>query len=177
MGLATPTAVMVGSGVGAANGLLIKGGAVLEEAHQVDTVIFDKTGTITTGRAILGEHMEFLESANVESEKLLQYLPSSVGKHNIALWLASCAEMNSEHPLAGAIVNAAKRDFGSDFTFSREGVQVSESSIFPGEGVEATITRQGWGRWKVRVGKGTFAKGFVQNSEDESDSTLKKNQR
>ena len=161
LGLATPTAVMVGTGVGASNGLLIKGGAVLEEAHKIDTIIFDKTGTITTGRAVLGEHMEFLANTNTKSEKLLQKLPSGVGSHNIAFWLAACAEMNSEHPLAGSIVNAAKQDFGSDFTFSREGVEVSNSTVLPGQGVEATVSRKGWGRWIVRVGKGSFANGAI----------------
>jgi Cu+-exporting ATPase len=159
LGLATPTAVMVGTGVGASNGLLIKGGAVLEQAHQINTVIFDKTGTITTGRAVLGKREDFLENANESSDDLLQNLPSSIGKHNIVLWVAACAEMNSEHPLAGAIVNAAKKDFGSDFTFSCDGVEVSDSEVIPGEGVQAIVSKPGWGRWVVRVGKGSFAKG------------------
>lgn len=165
LGLATPTAVMVGTGVGASNGLLIKGGAVLEEAHKIDTIIFDKTGTITTGRAVLGEHMEFLDNGSTTFEKILQNLPSAIGSHNIAFWLASCAEMNSEHPLAGSIVNAAKQDFGSDFTFSREGVQVSNSTVLPGQGVEATVSRRGWGRWIVRVGKRSFANGTIDSDE------------
>ena len=172
LGLATPTAVMVGTAVGASNGLLIKGGAVLEEAHQVDTVIFDKTGTMTTGRAVLGEQIEFLSSSSDEhSEKLLQNLPSRIGKNNIALWLASCAEMNSEHPLAGAIVNAAKKVFGGDFTCSHEGVEVSNSTIIPGKGVEALVSKQGWGQWVVRVGKGSFVTGD-SNEKDEGGSDI-----
>ena len=157
-------------GVGAANGLLIKGGAVLEEAHNIDTIIFDKTGTITTGRAVLGERTEFLDQSNKSSETILHNLPRSVGKDNLALWLASCAEMNSEHPLAGAIVNSAKNNFGGDFTFASEGVEVGNSTIIPGEGVEATVSKKGWGRWTVRVGKGSFARGDLGSNESEGVS-------
>jgi len=156
LGLATPTAVMVGTGVGASNGLLIKGGAVLEEAHSIDTVIFDKTGTITTGRAVLGERMEFLDDAPDDSiDPLLQNLPDGVDKKSIALWLAACAEMNSEHPLASAIVNGAKGSIGGRFA-SGEDSSVADFSVVPGCGVEATVSRNGWGKWVVRVGKDSF---------------------
>ena len=155
LGLATPTAVMVGTGVGASNGLLIKGGAVLEEAHGVDTVIFDKTGTMTTGRAIVNERMEFLDDT-VDSDPVIQNLPSSVHKGCLALWLAACTEMNSEHPLAHAIVAAAKGVFGNDFTCSRENVSVKNFVAVPGGGVESIIEKKEWGRWKVRVGKRSF---------------------
>jgi Cu+-exporting ATPase len=155
LGLATPTAVMVGTGVGASNGLLIKGGAVLEEAHSVDTVIFDKTGTMTTGRAIVNERMEFLDDTD-DSDPVIQNLPNSVNKGCIALWLAACAEMNSAHPLAHAIVAAAKGVFGNDFTCSRDNVSVSNFITVPGGGVESVIEKKDWGRWKVRVGKRSF---------------------
>lgn len=105
--------------------------------------------------------MEFFDRVDSNTEILLQNLPRSVGGHNITLWLAACAEMNSEHPLAQAIVNSAKQAFGGDFTYSREGVEVSESNIIPGEGVEAIIYKKGWGRWIVRVGKGSFVKGSI----------------
>jgi Cu+-exporting ATPase len=174
LGLATPTAVMVGTGVRASNGLLIKGGAILEKAHEINTVIFDKTGTITTGRAVLGKCEDFLENVNGSSDELLQNLPTSIGRQNIVLWLAACAEMNSEHPLAGAIFNAAKKDSGSDFTFSQDGVQVSNSTVIPNKGVEAVVTKEGWGRWIVRVGKGSFAKG---SGTTRTESTLNPDQR
>ena len=174
LGLATPTAVMVGTGIGAQNGLLIKGGAVLENAHQIDTVIFDKTGTITTGRAVLGERIEFLDNAK-DSDELLQNLPSRVDKHCLSLWLAACAEMNSEHPLGLAIVNSAKSIFGSDFTASQEGVKVRDNITFSGEGVEALISRDGWGTWRVRVGKRSFVhmnQGNIKNIDALNDITF-----
>jgi Cu+-exporting ATPase len=172
LGLATPTAVMVGTGVGASNGLLIKGGAVLENAHQVDTVVFDKTGTLTTGRATLGERMEFMDNAK-EDDLLLQSLPTKVDKHNLCVWLAACAEMNSEHPLAQAITNGSKTIIGMDFTCAKDGVNVSKCVVVPGQGVEALVSRQGWGSWWVRVGKSTFAKA-VPGCTGEDDKDLQR---
>lgn len=166
LGLATPTAVMVGTGVGATNGLLIKGGAVLEDAHKVDTVVLDKTGTITTGRATLGERIEFMDNSS-DDNFLLQNLPSKVDKHNLCLWLAACAEMNSEHPLAQAIVNYAKTAIGFDFTCSKEGVKVSKCAVIPGNGVEALVQKEGWGSYWVRVGKREFAKAKLGSTNNE----------
>jgi len=168
LGLATPTAVMVGTGVGASNGILIKGGAVLENAHEVDTVILDKTGTITTGRAVLGERMEFLDSAKSD-DPLIQNLPPSIDKDYLCLWLAACAEMTSEHPLAQAIVNGSKTLIGTDYTCSADGVMVSECSVIPGKGVEALVSREGWGKWWVRVGQSSFA-----NSKPGAESKITK---
>ena len=84
LGLATPTAIMVGTGLGAENGILIKGGEPLEIAHKVNAIVFDKTGTLTEGR---------LTVTNTEGDVLA---------------LAASLEYGSEHPLAEAIVNYAK---------------------------------------------------------------------
>lgn len=158
LGLATPTAVMVGTGVGATNGLLIKGGAVLEAAHSVDTVIFDKTGTITSGRAVLAEKKEFVSHAgDAELDPLLAGLPAKVKKEDVALWLASCAETSSEHPLAKAVVNSARGKWGGDVTLSSDGVVVTDFNIVPGRGVECIVSRRGWGSWNVRVGNWIWA--------------------
>jgi Cu+-exporting ATPase len=173
LGLATPTAVMVGTGVGARNGLLIKGGAALEAAHAVDTVILDKTGTITTGKAVLGEVVEFITNNNSSSKEneqddpLLQNLPSKIPKHEVALWLAACAELSSEHPLAKAIVNAAKSRWGGDVSCSKDGVQVSELHMIPGAGVECVVSKPDWGTWKVRVGNQHWANDFVPDDEND----------
>ncbi|SPF41468.1 Copper-transporting ATPase 2 [Syntrophobacter sp. SbD1] len=90
MGLATPTAVMVGTGLGAENGILIKGGESLERAHHLDTIVFDKTGTITRGEP----EVTGIAAAHGFSESEL-------------LSMAASVESLSEHPLARAITKAA----------------------------------------------------------------------
>ncbi|KAK1372641.1 putative copper-transporting ATPase HMA5 [Heracleum sosnowskyi] len=92
LGLATPTAVMVGTGVGATQGILIKGGQALESAHKVNCIVFDKTGTLTMGKPL------------VVNTKLLRNMVLGEFYELIA-----AAEVNSEHPLAKAIVEYAKK--------------------------------------------------------------------
>ncbi|MGC6768678.1 heavy metal translocating P-type ATPase [Enterococcus sp. LJL51] len=91
LGLATPTAIMVGTGKGAENGVLIKSGDALETTHKIQTIVFDKTGTITEGKPVV---TDILVKNNLSEQELLQY--------------AASAEKGSEHPLGEAIVNAAQ---------------------------------------------------------------------
>ncbi|MGB5049453.1 MAG: copper-translocating P-type ATPase, partial [Caldilineaceae bacterium] len=93
MGLATPTSIMVGVGKGAENGILFKNSAALEQAHKLQVIVLDKTGTITRGQPSVTDVVESEQSA-VKSEKLLH--------------LAASAERGSEHPLGEAIVRAAQ---------------------------------------------------------------------
>ncbi|KAJ6703601.1 ATP7 ISOFORM B [Salix viminalis] len=92
LGLATPTAVMVGTGVGASQGVLIKGGQALESAHKVNCIIFDKTGTLTIGKPVV------VKTTLLKSMVLQDFYE-----------LIAATEMNSEHPLAKAIVEYAKK--------------------------------------------------------------------
>ena len=89
LGLATPTAIMVGTGKGAENGVLFKGGEALETAHHIQAIIFDKTGTLTEGKPTLTDLIPY----DIDSDVLLRYTAS--------------AEQGSEHPLAQAIVKGA----------------------------------------------------------------------
>ena len=93
LGLATPTSVMVGTGKGAENGILIKGAESLELAHKIQTIVLDKTGTITEGKPTVTEFVTVRGTANRNELKLLQ--------------LAAAVERNSEHPLAEAVVRYA----------------------------------------------------------------------
>jgi Cu+-exporting ATPase len=115
LGLATPTAIMVGTGRGAARGILIKSAQALEAAQRVDTVAFDKTGTLTVGRPQL---TDVLVCADIGEDEAVRLLAS--------------AELRSEHPLAGAVLDAAKS----------RGLSLSEPEsfeYFPGEGVHARV--------------------------------------
>ena len=115
LGLATPTAIIVGTGKGAERGILIRNGEALERAHQIDTVLLDKTGTLTRGEPAVTDVVAALSSS-----------PDEV------LRLAASVERNSEHPLAEAVVKAALE----------KNLQLSPSSDFnaiPGQGVEASV--------------------------------------
>jgi P-type Cu+ transporter len=115
MGLATPTAIMVGTGRGAEAGVLIRGGEALEQAHRVDTIIFDKTGTLTRGRP---EVAELVPVAGTAQDELLA--------------VAAAAEQGSEHPLGAAIVQRAG-DQGISMP------AVSSFEALAGHGVEAVV--------------------------------------
>ncbi|MEK7074067.1 MAG: heavy metal translocating P-type ATPase, partial [Patescibacteria group bacterium] len=115
LGLATPTAIMVGTGVGAEHGILIKGGEPLESASKINTIVFDKTGTITKGKP---------EVTNVEDLGELD--------EEEVLMISASLEKQSEHPLAEAIYSYAQE----------EGVvlkEVDKFSAIPGHGVKGTI--------------------------------------
>ncbi|WP_128896521.1 heavy metal translocating P-type ATPase [Longirhabdus pacifica] len=111
LGLATPTSIMVGTGKGAEQGILFKGGEHLENTHKIDTIILDKTGTITKGKPVV---------TNFESneEDILSYLYT--------------AERSSEHPLAEAIVTYAQEQGAQEKV-------LEHFSAIPGHGIEATM--------------------------------------
>lgn len=94
LGLATPTAILVGSSLGAEQGLLIRGGDVLEQVHRLDTIVFDKTGTLTTGHPTVTDCL-VLDPATLSTDELLQ--------------LAATVESGAQHPLANAIVQQAQK--------------------------------------------------------------------
>ena len=115
LGLATPTAIMVGTGRGAANGILFKSAEAIENAHTVNTVVLDKTGTVTEGRPVVTD-IVVPEGQNVDS----------------LLTLAASLEKLSEHPLGEAIVTEA----------GRRGLALQKAADFiqtPGQGIAATV--------------------------------------
>lgn len=115
LGLATPTAIMVGTGKGAENGVLIKSGDALETTHQIQTIVFDKTGTITEGKP---EVTDILVTDSISEEELLRF--------------AASAEKGSEHPLGEAIVAGALE--------KQLSLKIPEAfQAIPGQGIQVTI--------------------------------------
>ena len=114
LGLATPTAIMVGTGRGAANGILIKSASALEAAHNIDTVILDKTGTVTEGKPIVTD-----------------IIPHSITEDEL-LSFAAAVEKLSEHPLAEPIINEAQAR-------NLELPPASDYRLLPGQGLEAQV--------------------------------------
>mgnify|MGYP002473965733 CR=1 FL=1 len=118
LGLATPVAIMVGTGKGAENGILIKSAEALETLHTIDTVVLDKTGTLTQGRPVVTDIIP-VDNPEVKEDDLL--------------WIAYCLEKPSEHPLAAAIVEEAER---RDLSLG----PVSSFEAIHGRGVRAELS-------------------------------------
>lgn len=118
LGLATPVAIMVGTGKGAENGILIKSGDALETAHQIDTVVLDKTGTITQGKPVVTDII-CVAGKNADKAQLLQ--------------IAGSIEKGSEHPLAEAIVNYCETN-----NIALE--KVTDFNALFGKGIEGTVS-------------------------------------
>ena len=130
LGLATPTAIMVGTGLGASNGILIRNGEILEVAHKIDTVVLDKTGTITEGKPKVVEVMGF----DYKEDELLK--------------LAGAVENVSEHPLASAVVEAA---YGDAANVSKD-YDITQFENISGMGIVAKVMYGGTNQYSVAIG-------------------------
>jgi Cu+-exporting ATPase len=134
LGLATPTAIMVGTGKGAQYGVLIKSGAALETAHKIGVVVLDKTGTITEGKPKVTDII-LMERAGTHVESSAGGVSISVyssGGHNSLLQLAASGEKGSEHPLGEAIVRAAEEHGLPLFP-------AEQFEAIPGRGIQTVI--------------------------------------
>ncbi|MBK5211775.1 MAG: copper-translocating P-type ATPase [Coriobacteriia bacterium] len=143
LGLATPTAIMVGTGKGAENGILIKSGEALETAYKIKAIVFDKTGTLTYGKPVVTEAESF-------------------GDFDRSLFfrLAAALEKSSEHPLAEAIVNHAKE-------LELELPSVENFAAVPGHGVHGVVDghRVALGNRKLMAEEGIDVGGFATRIE------------
>lgn len=124
LGLATPTAIMVGTGRGAAKGILIKSAEALEITHSIDTVVLDKTGTVTQGKPVVTDVIALEADGKTAGENTQAYTK--------LLQLAFSLEKMSSHPLAEAIVKKAE---ACSATFQ----EVSDYEMIPGQGIAGTI--------------------------------------
>lgn len=159
LGLATPTAIMVGTGVGASHGILIKSGEALEMAHKIDTVVLDKTGTITEGKPQVTDILVYKTSdcgpdgCGVEAHAKMQ--------QDLLVLAASCEQM-SEHPLGQAIVEEAKA----------KGMALVMPESFEsktGEGIEAVLEQD-----NIAIGNRKMMQrlGISLKEADEAASTM-----
>ncbi|MCJ1402814.1 hypothetical protein MMC11_006035 [Xylographa trunciseda] len=146
LGLSTPTAVMVGTGVGALNGILVKGGAALETATKITHVVFDKTGTLTIGKM------------SVSETKLEDTWENSEWRRRLWWTLMGLAEMGSEHPIGKAIVNAAKKelDIGSDGMIDGS---IGDFRAIVGQGISAFVEPTSSAqreRYQIHIGNASY---------------------
>lgn len=156
LGLATPTSVMVGTGVAAQAGILIKGGDTLEVAHQIQTIILDKTGTLTEGKPVVTDYVTVLGTADSNEIKLLE--------------LAAGIERNSEHPLAEAIVQYAQAQ-GVSFLLP----EPENFTAIPGAGVQGIVggklVQIGTSRWLNELGINTEKLAYIRDRWEEVGKT------
>jgi Cu+-exporting ATPase len=131
LGLATPTAIMVGTGKGAENGILIKGGEALETAHRINTIVFDKTGTLTEGKPEVTDVI-VIGGGSLPSGSS-PVTPPRLSAENLLLRIAASAEKGSEHPLGQAIVQGAQNQ-------GLELFGIDSFKAITGRGIEVELT-------------------------------------
>jgi len=143
LGLATPTAIMVATGRGAEQGILIKGGEPLEAAEKIQAIIFDKTGTLTHGKPEVTDIRIMNQESRITEKEILQ--------------IAGSLEASSEHPLAEAIVNKAKAE-GIEF------IEVANFQAVPGKGVEGKVGGKKYLLGNVRLIEEVISKSMIHDS-------------
>lgn len=143
LGLATPTAIMVGTGKGAEYGILIKGGEALESTHKINTIVFDKTGTITEGKP---EVTDIITIKGLSKQRLLQ--------------IAASAEKGSEHPLGEAIVRGAEKE-------NLDTIKLDSFEAIPGYGIEVSVegTKVLLGNAKLMINRAISLSGLEMESD------------
>ncbi|MGD1951984.1 MAG: heavy metal translocating P-type ATPase [Leptolyngbyaceae cyanobacterium] len=153
LGLATPMAILVGSGIGAQRGLLVRGGDVLKTAHSLDTLVFDKTGTLTTGQPWVTDCVSY--EASLTQDGILQ--------------IAASVEQATRHPLANALLTEATQR-GLTLT------EVANSTTAPGLGVTATLDKKtihlGSDAWLAQANISTDDASDVANKLSANGNTL-----
>lgn len=155
LGLSTPTAIMVGTGMGAKNGILIKGGRALEASRSIKRIVMDKTGTVTMGKlTVVG--MKWVPSDDTEDSdsSLAARCADGLTSRAVIMSMVSAAEAKSEHPLAKAVAVHGKE------LLAQSGMGIPEPSIdtfesITGSGVKATIAHSG-SRYKLFIGNARF---------------------
>ncbi|EER30185.1 hypothetical protein CTRG_05969 [Candida tropicalis MYA-3404] len=135
LGLAAPTAVMVGTGVGALHGILIKGADILEKATSINVILFDKTGTLTTGEMSLVNYKSLSKLSDADWWKLI-----------------GSVECNSEHPIGVALTKLAKQKLGLGFDDDHFDTIIDEVNVLVGMGIQASITLNGGKTYNIFVG-------------------------
>lgn len=159
LGLATPTAVMVGTGVGAENGILVKGGAALETTTKVTQVVLDKTGTITYGKMI------------VATTKITPVWQDNEWRRRLWWTIVGLAEMGSEHPIGKAVLGAARTELGLDEEAAIDG-SIGDFNAAVGKGISATVEPASSAertRYNILVGNVRFLR---ENSVEVSDDDI-----
>ncbi|KAI5865846.1 heavy metal translocatin [Durotheca rogersii] len=146
LGLATPTAVMVGTGVGAENGILVKGGAALETTTKITQVVLDKTGTLTYGK---------MSVASIKTPSVWQ---DDDSRRRLWWAIVGLAEMGSEHPVGKAVLAAARVELGLDAEATIDG-SIGKFTAVVGRGIDAVVepaTSSNRTRYQVLIGSVRF---------------------
>ena len=146
LGLATPTAVMVGTGVGAENGILVKGGAALETATKITQVVLDKTGTLTVGKM------------SVANSEIISTWKNNEWRRKLWWSVIGLAEMGSEHPIGKAVLAVAKEELGLEIEGTIDG-NIGDFEAAVGKGISALVepaTNAERARYRVLIGSVRF---------------------